>query len=268
MPRRRGARGVHGALTMLDPRTAVVAAVRASAFPPLDNELLASLPAGHALAAELEPMPLLPGTCLGEAGSPLSHAYFPACGLVSLGYTAVNGETAELALIGAEGMIGVGGLAGEPRGMHRALVRTFCLAYRVPVKTLRACFAKGGPFQDALLAYALRLMMHISRTSMCNLHHSTEQRLCRTLLQAVDRLRSSTLPMTHDVLAELVGARRQGISEAALRLRALGLIEYARGNICVLDRAALAARACECYLRADVGLAATRCARGGAALSL
>ncbi len=211
-----------------------------------DNRLLASLPAGHALAA-FEAVPLLPGTCLCEPGSSLSHAYFPACGLVSLGYTAMNGETAELALIGAEGMVGVNGLVGEPRATHRALVRTFGLAYRVPVKMVRSCFAKSGPFQDALLAYALRLMTQISCTSMCNLYHSVEQRLCRTLLQAADCLRSTTLPMTHDQLAELVGARRQGISEAALRLRTLGFIEYTRGSISVLHRPAVAARACDCY---------------------
>ncbi len=212
-----------------------------------DNRLLAGLPAAQTFSAGLERVYLLPGTCLCEPGSPLAHAYFPACGLVSLGYMAANGQTAELALIGAEGMIGVSGLAGEGRATHRALVRTFCVAYRVPVKILRACFARGGPLQDALLAYALRLMTHISRTSMCNLYHSTEQRLCRTLLQSVDRLGCTVLPMTHDVLAELVGARRQGISEAALRLRALGLIEYGRGSVLVLDRHALAARACACY---------------------
>ena len=221
----------------------------AELLPSLDNGLLASLPppARRALLFDAEQVHFTPGTCLLAVGSPLTHAYFPSCGLVSLGSTAANGEAVELALVGNEGMIGVASFMGEPRALHRALVRTFCSAYRVPVRALRARFAEGGPFQEVLLRYAARLITQISRTSICNMHHTLEQRLSRTLLQVLEHRGCETVPMTHDVLAELVGARRQGISEAALKLRALGLIEYARGSICVLDRAALAGRACECY---------------------
>lgn len=221
--------------------------------PSLDNRLLAGLPppACRALLRDAERVHFMPGTCMLEVGSPLTHAYFPSCGIVSLGYTAASGEAVELALVGDEGMIGVAGFMGEPRAAHRALVRTFCSAYRVPVKALRARFAEGGPLQEVLLRYAAWLMTQISHSSICNAHHTLEQRLCRTLLQVVEHRRCATVPMTHDVLAELVGARRQGISEAALKLRALGLIEYARGSIVVLDRAALAAHACDCYRALD-----------------
>ncbi len=219
------------------------------AIPALDNRLLASLPgaAAAALLQDLEPVHLLPGTCLWQTGSALSHAYFPASGVISLGCTTSSGEATELALVGDEGMAGVGSFMGDARAMHRAVARTFCLAYRMPAKDLRARFLEGGPLQNVLLAYALRLLGHISRSSICNLHHSLEQRLCRTLLESAERLHAATLPMTHDTLAELVGARRQGISEAAVKLRALGLIEDERGSIVLLDRCRLAAHACDCY---------------------
>ena len=213
------------------------------------NYLLAILPPAQlqALSPHLEQVYLTRGTCLYEAGDSLSHVYFPTRGIVSLGYATANGETAELAVVGPEGVIGVEAFLGSEKSGHRAVVQTMCTAYRMRVSVAQARFAEGGALQNVVLKYALGLLLHISQTSLCNLHHSLEQRLCRSLLQGVDCVASNTLPMTHDVLAGLVGARRQGISEVVHKLRARGLIAYERGSITVLDRAGVLASACECY---------------------
>jgi CRP-like cAMP-binding protein len=213
------------------------------------NHLLAMLPPAKlkALSPDLEQVYLTRGTCLYESGESLSHVYFPTRGIVSLGYAAANGETAEFAVVGPEGVVGVEAFLGSEKSGHRAVVQTMCTAYRMRVAVARSTFAEGGALQDVVLKYALGLLLHISQTSLCNLHHSLEQRLCRSLLQGVDRVGSNTLPMTQDVVAGLVGARRQGISEAMHKLRDRGLIAYERGSITVLDRAGVLASACECY---------------------
>ena len=213
------------------------------------NYLLAILPPAQlqALSPHLEQVYLTRGTCLYEAGNPLNYIYFPTRGIVSLGYATANGETAELAVVGPEGVIGVEAFLGSEKSGHRAVVQTMCTAYRMRVSVAQARFAEGGALQNVVLKYALGLLLHISQTSLCNLHHSLEQRLCRSLLQGVERVASNTLPMTQDVLAALVGARRQGISEAVQKLRDRGLIACERGSITVLDRGGLLACACECY---------------------
>lgn len=216
---------------------------------PAANDLLASLPRAQldALLPYLEPVYLARGACLCELGGPLAHVYFPVRGIVSLGYAAANGDTAELALVGRDGVIGVEAFLGSETSSHRATVQTTCTAYRLPVRVARARFGEGGAFQQALLKNALSLMLHVSQTTICNLHHPLEQRLGRSLLHAVERSSSTTLPMTQDVLANLVGARRQGISEAVQRLRERGLIACHRGGITVLDPAGLLGSTCECY---------------------
>lgn len=216
---------------------------------PAANDLLASLPGAQldALLPHLEPVYLPKGACLCELGRPLTHVYFPVRGIVSLGYAAANGDTTELAIVGRDGVIGVEAFLGSETSSHRASVQTTCTAYRLPVKVARSKFAEGGALQQALLKYALTLMLHVSQTSICNLHHPLEQRLGRSLLQAVDRSSSSTLPMTQEVLASLVGARRQGVSEAVQKLRDRGLIACHRGGITVLDPNGLLNSACECY---------------------
>ena len=220
-----------------------------TALSPRRNHLLAALPGAQldALVPDLEPVYLARGTCLYDSGHPLGHVYFPMRGIVSLGYAAANGDTAALALVGHEGVIGVEAFLGSEKSSHRAVAQTMLAAYRLRVGVARSRFAEGGAFQQALLKYALSLLLHMSQTSICNLYHSLEQRLCRSLLQGVDRVASDTLLITQDVLADLVGARRQGISEAVQKLRDRGLVGCGRGSITVLDRAGLLGRACECY---------------------
>jgi CRP-like cAMP-binding protein len=201
----------------------------------------------EALSPHFEQVYLARGTCLYEAGDSLSHVYFPSRGIVSLGYAAANGDTTELAVVGPEGVIGVEAFLGSEKSGHRAVAQTMCVARRMRLSVARSKFAEGGVLQQAVLRYSLGLLLHISQTSICNLHHTLEQRLCRSLLQSVDRVASDTLPMTQEVLAGLVGARRQGISEAVQRLRDGGVISGGRGSITVLDRAGLLARTCECY---------------------
>jgi CRP-like cAMP-binding protein len=214
------------------------------------NRLLAMLPLAQrdALSQHLEHVYFTRGTCLYESGRSLSHVYFPTRGIVSLGYEAANGDGTELAVVGPEGVVGVEAFLGSEKSGHRAIAQTTCVAYQMRVGVARSKFAEGGVLQQAVLKYSLGLLLHISQTSICNLHHSLEQRLCRSLLQSIDRVASNTVPMTQDVLASLVGARRQGISEAVQKLRDSGLIGCERGSITVLDRAGLLARACECHI--------------------
>jgi CRP-like cAMP-binding protein len=221
-----------------------------AAGPLRQNQLIATLPAAqfHALQPHLERVYLTRGTCLYESGHSLSHVHFPIRGIVSLGYVAANGDTAELAVVGPEGVVGVEAFLGSDKSSYRAVVQTMCVADRMRVGVARSKFAEGGALQQVVLKYSLGLLLDISQTSICNLHHSLEQRLCRSLLQCVDRVASNKLPMTQDVLARLVGARRQGISEAVQKLRDRSLITCGRGSITVADRAGLLARACECYV--------------------
>lgn len=212
------------------------------------NGLLAALLSPEdAAALSARPTYLSRGERLWEAGTPLTHAYFPIRGVVSLGYAGEGGDTAHVAFVGREGVVGVEAFLGAEKTNYRALVQIPGAAYRLGLNALWRRLVQGNKPADALLRYALALMLEISRSSLCNLRHSVEQRLCRSLLQGVDRAASTTLPLTQDEVASLVGARRQGVSEAAQKLRDLGLIASGRGSITVLDRAGLMARACECY---------------------
>ena len=213
-----------------------------------DNRLLAELltPADAAALTE-RPTYLSHGERLWEAGAPLTHVYFPIRGVVSLGYADASGDTAHLAFVGCEGVVGIEAFLGADRTSYRALAQLPGAAYRLGVSALWRRLLQSNKPPNALLKYALALMLQISRSSLCNLHHSVEQRLCRSLLQCLDRAASGTLSMTQDEFASLVGARRQGVSEGAQKLRGLGLIVSERGSITVLDRAGLIAHACECY---------------------
>lgn len=217
--------------------------------PATKNQLLAMLPASDLL--ELQPklqlveLPL--GTSLYESGDSLSHVYFPVSGIISLLYVTENGDSAELAVVGCEGMIGVSLFMGGETTPNRAIVQASCSAYRLPAKELKAKFAEGGAFQLVMLKFTQALITQVSQTAVCNLHHSIDQQLCRWLLLSIDRLPTNELQMTQQLIANMLGVRRQGVTDAARKLERSGIITYVRGLITVLDRPALEKRCCECY---------------------
>jgi CRP-like cAMP-binding protein len=215
----------------------------------LRNHLLAALPAGD--FAILEPklqfvqFPL--GASLYESGDSLAHVYFPTSGIVSLLYVTESGDSAELAVIGNEGMVGISLFMGGETTPNRAVVQAACEAYRLPARDLKAKFAEGGPFQLLMLKFTQALITQVSQTAVCNLHHTIEQQLCRWLLLSLDRLPRNEILMTQELIANMLGVRRQGVTEAARKLEKRGILNYARGHITVTDRRALEARCCECY---------------------
>ena len=198
------------------------------------------LPSLHLVELEL-------GHSLYESGGQLEHVFFPVQGIVSLLYVTKGGSSAELAVVGKEGMIGVSLFMGGETTPNRAVVQSRCVAYRLPAAVLKAQFAEGGAMQLVLLRYTQALITQISQTAVCNLHHSVDQQLCRWLLLSLDRLPSNELQMTQELIANMLGVRRQGVTESAGKLERLGLIRYSRGLITVLDRPGLEQRACECY---------------------
>jgi CRP-like cAMP-binding protein len=216
---------------------------------PGQNRLLAALPLEDLL--EMQPklqfiqFPL--GSSLYESGDFLSHVYFPVRGIISLLYVTENGDSAELAVVGREGMIGVSLFMGGETTPNRAVVQAACDAYRLPSRDLKAKFAEGGAFQLLMLKFTQALITQVSQTAVCNLHHTIEQQLCRWLLLSLDRLPGNEIQMTQELIANMLGVRRQGVTEAAGKLEKRGLIRYTRGLITVIDRHALEARCCECY---------------------
>jgi CRP-like cAMP-binding protein len=216
---------------------------------PRQNNLLAALPseARKRLYPQLEfaPMPL--GHVLYESGSRLRHVYFPATCIVSLLYVMENGASAEIAVVGNEGIIGIALFMGGETTPSRALVQSGGHAFRLKGQVLKAEFHRSGALQHLLLRYTQALLTQMAQTAVCNRHHSIDQQLCRWLLLSLDRLSSNALSMTQELIANMLGVRREGVTEAAGRLQESGLIRYRRGRITVLDRARLEARACECY---------------------
>ena len=216
---------------------------------PQQNHLLGSLPAdewsrlGEKL--ELRPMPL--GHVLYESGDTMRHVYFPTTSIVSLLYVMENGASAEIAIVGNEGIVGISLFMGGETTPSRAIVQSAGHAYRVAGQFLKDEFYRAGPLQRLLLRYTQALITQMAQTAVCNRHHSVEQQLCRWLLMSLDRLASSELTMTQELIANMLGVRREGVTESAGKLQKLGLIEYSRGRIVVLDRPALEAHACECY---------------------
>ena len=216
---------------------------------PSQNHLLAALPAeerGRLIPhLELVPMPL--GAVLYESGSELRHVYFPTTSIVSLLYVMRDGASAEIAVVGNEGIIGVALFMGGETMPNRAVVQSAGHAYRLKGHLLKQEFNRSGELQHLLLRYTQALLTQMAQTAVCNRHHSLDQQLCRWLLLSLDRLPSTELVMTQELIANMLGVRREGVTEAAGNLQKAGLISYRRGRITVLDRAGLEARACECY---------------------
>jgi CRP-like cAMP-binding protein len=221
----------------------------ASPHNPSQNHILAALPPAdfEPLAAHLELVPLALGEILYEPGSQLQHAYFPTTAIVSLHYVTESGASAETAGVGNEGVVGISLFMGGDTTPSSAVVQTAGHAYRLERRLLKEEFNRGGLLHRVLLRYTQALITQMNQTAACNRHHSVEQQLCRWLLLTLDRLPSSELVMTQDLVASMLGVRREGITEAAGNLQRGGLIRYRRGHISVLERQGLEAAACECY---------------------
>jgi CRP-like cAMP-binding protein len=213
------------------------------------NQLLAVLPAAEfeRLCPHLELLALPLGEMLYEPGEKLQHAYFPTTAIVSLHYVLESGATAESAGVGNEGFVGVALLMGGDTTPSSAVVQTAGHAYRLASQVLKQEFSRAGPMQRLLLRYTQGLMTQMAQSAVCNRHHSVEQQLCRWLLLTLDRVPSRELVMTQELVAGILGVRREGITEAAGNLQRAGIIRYRRGHMSVLDRSGLEARVCECY---------------------
>jgi len=216
---------------------------------PRQNHLLAALPAEECVRLfphlELVPMPL--GNAVCEPGMPMRHVYFPTTSIVSLLYVMEDGASAEIAVVGNEGIVGVSLFMGGETTTSRAVVQSAGHAYRLTGQLLKDAFFLAGPVQRLLLRYTQALLTQMSQTAVCNRHHSVDQQLCRWLLLSLDRLPSNELTMTQELIANMLGVRREGVTEAAGKLQRAGLIHYSRGRITVIDRPGVEARVCECY---------------------
>ena len=216
---------------------------------PRQNQLLAALPEAdyERLLPHLEFVTLPLGLVVFESGGKLRHLYFPASGIVSLLYAMENGASTEIAVIGNEGVVGIALFMGGESTPSRAVVQSAGHGYRMKAAVLKKEFELGGPLQHLLLRYTQALIAQMTQTAVCNRHHSVDQQLCRWLLLSLDRLPSNELKMTQELIANMLGVRREGVTEAAGHLQNDGLIHYSRGRITVLDRPALETRVCECY---------------------
>lgn len=216
---------------------------------PRQNHLLAALPAAdlERVRKNLKLVELPLGEPLYESGSRQRAVYFPTTAIVSLLYTLADGSSVEIAVVGNEGIIGVSLFMGGETTPSRAVVQSAGYAYRWSGKFLKEEFTLGGPMQHLLLKYTQALLTQMAQTAVCNRHHSLDQQLCRWLLLSLDRLVGNELVMTQELIANMLGVRREGVTEAAGNLQNAGLIKYSRGRIKVLDRAGLEARTCECY---------------------
>jgi CRP-like cAMP-binding protein len=216
---------------------------------PKENHLLAALPATAygRLLPHLQQATLDLGWPIYESGKAQEYVYFPTDSIVSLLYVMEDGSSAEIAVVGKEGVVGIALFMGGESAPNRAVVQSAGTAYRLKGNVLKKEFDRGGPLQVLLLRYTQTLIAQMAQTAVCNRHHSVEQQLCRWLLLSMDRLPSNELTMTQELIANMLGVRRQGVTEAAGKLQAEGLINYNRGKVTVLDRARLEARVCECY---------------------
>ena len=216
---------------------------------PRQNYLLAALPESvyERLLPHLALVPMPLGHVVYTSGAALAHLYFPTSCIVSLVYVMANGASAEIAVTGFEGLLGVSLFLGGHTTPNQAVVQVGGHAYRVSADVIKDEFDHGGPVQHLLLLYTQALLAQMAQTAVCNRHHSLDQQLCRWLLLSLDRLHSGELKMTQELIANMLGVRRQGVVEAAKKLQKAGLIGYQRGHINILDRAGLEARVCECY---------------------
>ncbi|MDO8990420.1 MAG: Crp/Fnr family transcriptional regulator [Sideroxyarcus sp.] len=216
---------------------------------PQQNHLLASIPVEifARLAPHLEPVDMPLGEVVYESGGKLHHVYFPTTAIVSLHYVMENGASAEIAGVGNEGVVGISLFMGGDTTPSRATVQTAGCGFRLKERLMMEEFNRAGPMMRLMLRYTQALITQMSQTAVCNRHHSMEQQMCRWLLLTLDRLPTQDLIMTQELIASMLGVRREGITETAGELQRAGLIRYRRGHITVLDRAGLETRACECY---------------------
>jgi CRP-like cAMP-binding protein len=216
---------------------------------PQANRLLAALPDAslQGLLPHLEAVPLPLGMVVYESGGEQRYVYFPTSCIVSLLYVLADGSSAEIAVTGNEGVVGISLFMGGETTPSRAVVQSAGQGYRLRGDLLRKEFESGGVLQHLLLRYTQALITQMTQTAVCNRHHSVDQQLCRWLLLSLDRLPGNVLVMTQELIANMLGVRREGVTEAAGKLQADGLIRYSRGKITILDREQLEARVCECY---------------------
>src|SRR5450432_325423 len=211
------------------------------------NRLLASLPQAEwdRWSAALEPVQMPLGEVLYEPGVALHYVYFPITSIVSLLYVLENGASAEIAVVGFEGIVGISLFMGGESTPSRAVVQSAGVGFRLAAQTMKDDFS--GPVLHLLLRYTQALITQMAQTAVCNRHHSLDQQLCRWLLLSLDRLQGEELVMTQELIANMLGVRREGVTESAMKLQKAGLIRYSRGRITVLDRAGLEKSTCECY---------------------
>src|SRR5687768_16086580 len=216
---------------------------------PQDNLLLAALAPAELkrMGAHLELVKMSLGDVVYESGRLQGHVYFPTSCIVSLLYVLENGASAEIAVVGYEGVVGVSIFMGGETTPSRAVVQSAGEAYRLPGQAVKDEFTRGGAMQHLMLRYTQSLITQMAQTAVCNRHHSVDQQLCRWLLLSIDRLPSPEIVMTQELIANMLGVRREGVTEAAGKLQKAGVISYRRGHIKVLDRARLEALSCECY---------------------
>jgi CRP-like cAMP-binding protein len=213
------------------------------------NHILAAFPTAEyeRLAPHLELVPMPLGQVLCESGAQLNHVYFPTTAIISMLYVLEDGASAEIAVVGNEGILGISIFMGGETTPSRAVVRSAGFGYRLKAELLRQEFNRAGPVLRLLLRYTQALITQMTQTAVCNRHHSVEQQLCRALLLTLDRLSSNSVTMTQELIANMLGVRREGVTEAAGNLQRAGLISYRRGHIEVLDRPGLEKAVCECY---------------------
>ena len=216
---------------------------------PKTNQLLAVLPRDEwrRWQPHLEPVDLPLGHVLYEPGGTLEHVFFPTTAIVSLLYVMENGASAEIAVVGLEGLVGISLFMGGESTPSRAVVQSAGQAYQLSAKLIKEEFNRSHAVMHLLLRYTQALITQMAQTAVCNRHHSLDQQLCRWLLLSMDRLRGNELVMTQELIANMLGVRREGVTESALKLQRAGLISYSRGHITVIDRAGLEKRTCECY---------------------
>jgi CRP-like cAMP-binding protein len=217
---------------------------------PTQNHLLAALPAAEfeRLSPHLELVAMPLGEILYESGGRLQHVYFPTTSIVSLLYVLENGASAEIAVVGNEGILGISLFMGGETTPNQAVVQSAGHGYRLTARLLKQEFNRNGPMLHLLLRYTQALITQMTQTAVCNRHHSVEQQLCRWLLLMLDRVSSDSVTMTQELIASMLGVRREGVTEAAGKLQDAGLIRYRRGHIEVLDRPKLETAVCECYV--------------------
>jgi CRP-like cAMP-binding protein len=216
---------------------------------PKTNRLVAALPEATFARwnTHLEPVRLTLGEVLYESGNTLEHVYFPTTAIVSLLYVMENGDSAEIAVVGNEGVVGISLFMGGESTPSRGVVQSAGWGFRMTAAAIKDEFNQFSPVMHLLLRYTQALITQMAQTAVCNRHHSLEQQLCRWLLLSLDRLQGDELVMTQELIANMLGVRREGVTEAARRLQEAQLITYARGHIKVLDRVGLERRSCECY---------------------